>query len=109
MVTEMLMKNVLLRLFMSSELTAAGYAANGVTVDAVVDADVNQDGKLDDNPDTGTGNEPGLFTIKIHKKISPTELSPDPVLVVDERAVAEFNFTTVEQLYNHIMSQLLVD
>lgn len=43
-----------------------GYGKTTVTTkDGIVDRDDNEDGRLDDNPDTGTGSAPGTMVVEI--------------------------------------------
>lgn len=46
-------------------LRAFGHEVFGVTAEAVVDADRDGDGRLDANPDTGAGSEPGFAEITV--------------------------------------------
>lgn len=48
-------------------LVNTDYSVQSTTMNAVVDEDADNDGKLDDNPDAGVGVEPGEFGIYIYK------------------------------------------
>lgn len=82
------------------------YMASAVTNAAVVDADVDGDGKHDDNPDKGHGEESGSFTIMIYPVWEPPASPPSPVLVLNEAAVHEHGWTTAAEIVAHVVAQL---
>lgn len=85
---------------------ATKFVAQAVTDAAVIDQDADQDGRLDENPDHGRGEQAGSFTIMIYPIWSPPQPPPEPALVLNEDAVVELGLTTAEKIVGHVLAQL---